>query len=157
MPTNKEIEKQYNELKKKFKLPDFKEIDFEFEISDLEETNFLIRAIMRRIGEKLDFYTAILEEIIQPDASNLYAMHESRFFDEDEKKQMYDFYKKLMNLSRHSAELSLEHAEKEESEFINKFIQEWKEIKKELVIYMKKLKDSWETETDTEEDIGYLG
>ena len=155
--TNKEIEKQYNELKKKFKLPDFREIDFEFEISDLEETNFLIRAIMRRIAEKLDFYTTIIEEIIQPDASNLYAMHESRFFEEDEKKIMYDFYKKLMNLSRCSVELSLEHNEKEESEFINNFIQEWKEIKKELVRYIKRLKDSWKTETDTKEDIGYLG
>ena len=155
--TNKEIEKQYSELKKKFKLPDFKEIDFEFEISDLEETNFLIRAIMRRIAERLDFYTTIIEEIIQPDASNLYAMHESRFFEEDEKKIMYDFYKKLMNLSRCSVELSLEHNEKEESEFINNFIQEWKEIKKELVRYIKRLKDSWKTETDTKEDIGYLG
>ena len=157
MQANRDIEKQYNELKKKFKLPDFKEIDFEFEISDLEETNFLIRAIMRRIAEKLDFYTIIIEEIIQPDASNLYAMHESRFFEEDEKKIMYDFYKKLMNLSRCSVELSLEHNEKEESEFINNFIQEWKEIKKELVRYIKRLKDSWKTETDTKEDIGYLG
>ena len=87
---NKETEKQYNELKKKYKLPDFKEIDFEFEVSDLEETNFLLRAIIRRIAEKLDFYSTMLEEILQPDTSNLYAMHEIRHFDDDEKKQMYE-------------------------------------------------------------------
>lgn len=157
MQTTNEIEKQYNELKKKLKLPDFKELDFEFELSDLEETKFLLRAIMRRIAEKLDFYTTILEEIIQPDTSNLYAMRESRFFDEEEKKQMYEFYKKLMNLSRHSVELSLEHNEKEETEFINNLLHDWKEIKKELVRYIKKLKDSWKSETETEEDVGYLG
>ena len=157
MQANRDIEKQYNELKKKFKLPDFKEIDLEFEISDLDETNFLLRAIMRRIAEKLDFYTTFLGEIIQPDASNIYAIHESRFFDEEEKKQMYDFYKTLMNLNRHLVELSLEHSEKEESEFINNFFNEWKEKKRQLVRYIKKLKDSWKNDTDAEEDLGYLG
>src|SRR3989338_4563975 len=96
MPTN-EIEKQYSELKKKFKLPEFKEIDNEFELSDLEETNFLLRAIMRRISEKLDFYSTVLEEVLQPDASNLYAMHETRYFDDEEKNSMYDLYKRLMS------------------------------------------------------------
>ncbi|MBI2653114.1 hypothetical protein HYX00_06615, partial [Candidatus Woesearchaeota archaeon] len=56
MPS-KEIEKQYNEIRKRLKLPEFKEIDFDFEISDLEETNFLLRAIIRKIAEKLDFYS----------------------------------------------------------------------------------------------------
>ena len=84
MPTI-EIEKQYNELKKKLKLPEFKELDFEFEISDLEETNFLLKATIRRMAEKLDFYSTMLEEVLQPDTSNLYAMHETKFFDEDEK------------------------------------------------------------------------
>src|SRR3989344_1527142 len=79
MPKN-ETEKQYNELRKKHKLPEFKDIDFEFEISDLEETNFLLRAIIRRIAEKLDFYSTMLEEVLQPDTSNLYAMHEMKFF-----------------------------------------------------------------------------
>ena len=77
----KDTEKQYNELKKKVNLPDFKDIDFEFEISDLEETRYLLRAIIRRIAEKLNLYCTLIEEILQPDASNLYAMHETRFFD----------------------------------------------------------------------------
>src|SRR3989338_5016175 len=89
MPNN-EIEKQYNELRKKYMLPDFREMNTEFELSDLEETNFPVRAIMRRIAEKLDFYTTMLEELLQPDPSNLYSIHESRFFEEDEKKEMYE-------------------------------------------------------------------
>ena len=77
----KETEKQYNELRKKLKLPDFREIDFEFEISDLEETNFLLRATVRKMAEKLDFCSTMLEELLQPEPSNLYAMHETAFFD----------------------------------------------------------------------------
>lgn len=156
MPKN-EIEKQYNELRKKFKLPEFKGIDNEFEISDLEETNFLLRAIIRRIAERLDFYSTMIEEILQPDTSNLYAMHETRFLDEDEKKQMYDLYSKLMNFNRQSIEASLEHNEKNDVDFINNLFNEWKELKKELLSYVKKMRASWKTETDIKEDLGYLG
>ena len=156
MPNN-EIEKQYNELKKKYKLPEFKDIDFELEISDLEETNFLIRAIIRRIAEKLDFYATLLEEVMQPDASNLYAMHETRFFDEHEKKRMYEVYTRLMNLNRQTVEFSLEQNEKNGADFINNFLNEWKELKAELLKFVKKMKESWRAEADIKEDLGYLG
>ena len=154
---NKEIEKQYAELRKKHKLPDFKELDFELEISDMEETAFLLRGIIRRIAEKLDFYTTMIEEELQPDTSKLYAMHESRIFEEEDKKKMFEFYKKLMILSRHSVEISLENNEKEEASFINGFMNEWEKIKSELLFYVRKIKDSWKEETDTKEDVGYLG
>ena len=124
-----ETEKQYNELRKKLKLPEFREIDLEFELSDLEETNFLLRAITRRIAEKLDFYSTMIEEILQPDTSNLYAMHETRYFDDDEKKQMYELYTKLMNFNRQSIEVSLEDNEREEAEFISNVFNEWKILK----------------------------
>ena len=157
MPT-KEIEKQYNELKKKRKLPEFKEIDREFEISDLEETNFLLQAIVRRIAEKLDFYSTMLEEVMQPDTSNLYAMHETRYFDDDEKKQMYELYTKLMNFNRQSIEASLMHNEKEDSDFISNLFDEWKVLKQELLKFVKKMRASWKTEeADIKEDLGYLG
>lgn len=155
--TNKDLEKQYNELRKRFKLPEFKEIDFELEISDFEETNFLLRAIIRRVAEKLDFYTTMVEETLQPDASNLYAMHETRHFDDAEKKSMFDLYRKLMDFNRRSIENSLEHDENSEAGLINEFFDEWKDIKKELSRFVKKMRVSWKTETDIKEDIGYLG
>lgn len=152
-----EIEKCYNELRNKHKLPGFKEIDNEFEISDLEETNFLLRAIVRKIAEKLDFYSTMLEEILQPDTSNLYAMHETRFFDEDEKKQIYDLYSKLMNFNRQSIGVSLEHNEKQEADFINNIHNDWKYFKQELLNCVNKMKASWKIEKDIKEDLGYLG
>ena len=154
---NKEIEKQYNELRKKHRLPDFKDIDLEFEISDLEETNFLLRGIIRRIAERLDFYTTMLEEILQPDTAKLYAMHESRIFEEDDKMKMFEFYRKLMILNRRSVEISLQNNEKEEASFINEFMNEWGKIKAELLSYVKRMKDSWNAETEIKEDVGYLG
>lgn len=152
-----EIEKQYNELRKKHKLPGFKEIDLEFEISDLEETNFLLRSIIRRIAERLDFYTTMLEEILQPDTGKLYAIHESRHFDDEERKQMFEFYKRLMISNRQIVEVSLQNEEMKEASFINNFINEWKKIKAELLAYIERIKASWKAETDIKEDLGYLG
>lgn len=152
-----ETQKKYNELSKRIKLPDFKEIDNEFEISDLEETNFLMRSIIRRVSEKLDFYSTVLEEILQPDTSSLYAMHETRYFDEDEKNRMYDLYRKLMGHNRHLIEVCIEHNEKDEADFINEFFEEWKSIKPELIKFIKKMRMSWKVETDIKEDVGYLG
>ena len=155
---NKEIEKQYIELRKKYKLPEFKEIDFEFELSDLEETSFLLKATIRRMEEKLDFYSTMLEEILQPDTSNLYAMHETKFFDEDEKRKMYELYVKLMNFNRRSIEVSLEHNENKEADFINSLFDEWKILKQELLVFVRKIRASWKKEeADIEEDLGYLG
>jgi len=156
MPT-KDTEKQYNELSKKFLLPEFKNLNEEFEISDLEETSFLLRAIIRRIAEKFDFYTTMLEEVLQPDTSNLYAMHETRFFDENEKKQMYELYSRLMNFNRQSIEVNLEHNEKNEVGFINNVFNEWDELKQELLGFINKMKSSWKIEADIKEDLGYLG
>ncbi len=152
-----EIEKQYSELRKRVNLPEFRELDSEFEISDLEDTNFLLRAVIRRIAEKLDFYSTMLEEILQPDTSNLYAMHETRFFDEEEKKRMYDLYSRLMDFNRMSIEVSLKHSEKDESEFVSRFFSEWKSLKQELLGYVKAMRESWKKQTDIKEDLQYLG
>lgn len=153
-----EIEKKYNELKKKHKLPEFKEMDFEFEISSLEDTNFPMRAVVRRIAEKLDFYTTMLEEVLQPDTSSLYAMHEMKYFQADEKNAMYAIYTKLMNLNRQSIEALLERDEKSEADFIITVFDEWKKIKAELLKFVKKMRASWNAEeADIKEDLGYLG
>ena len=84
-------------------------------------------------------------------------MHESRVFEEEDKKKMFEFYRKLMILNRRSVEISLESNEKEEASFINEFMNEWGKIKAELLSYVKKMKDSWNAETEIKEDVGYLG
>lgn len=157
MAKNSNMEKQYAEIKKKYNLPEFVKIDKELELSDLEDTNFLLRAIIRRIAEKLDFCATLLEEILQPDTSSLYAIHETRAFDEDEKKRMYDLYSRLMSYSRHSIEVSLSLDEAKSSEFISSFVDEWEILREEIMDFVKQMRESWKIEADIKEDLGYLG
>ena len=152
-----EIEKEYTKLRKKYKLPKFNDIDKEFEISDLESTNFLTSNILRKIAEKLEFYSSLINDLLQPEASSLSSMHETRFFADEEKNKMYVLIKKLMKYHRNVIELVLEHDEKKQAGFLNSFFLEWIQIKKQLISHLGKMKDSWSKETTIEEDLGYFG
>ena len=152
-----EIEKEYIKLANKYKLPKFNELDLEFEISDLESTNFVLKNILMKIAEKLEFHTNLISDLLQPDAASLSSMHETRFFTDSEKASMYALYKKIMKNHRNIIELLLKNNEKEDAEFLCKFFNDWKEIKKELINYLEKMKDSWDKETSIEQDLGYFG
>ena len=152
-----EIEQEYNNLSKKYSLPAFKEIDKEFEISSLEDTSFLLRNTLRKISEKLEFYTNMLNDLLQPDTSSLSSMHEISFFTEEEKNDIYQIFKQLMKLNRNITELILEADEDKTAQFLNSFFTEWLEIKKVLISCTNKMKKSWEKETTMEQELGYFG
>jgi len=152
-----DIEKEYNTLCKKFKLPKFKDLDVEFEISTLENHGFLLRNILRKIEEKLEFYIDTINNLLQPDMASLVSLHELRFFTDDEKNDIYRIFKILVKTSRNIIELVLEHDEKNQADFLNKFFDQWLGIKIELINYIGKMKDSWEKETSIKEDLGYFG
>ncbi|MCH8067192.1 MAG: hypothetical protein IIC69_01260 [Nanoarchaeota archaeon] len=152
-----EIERGYNKLRKKYKLPKFNEIDSEFEISNLESAKFLIKNILRRIEEKLEFYIEVIGNLVHPDVSSLSTMYEVRYFSDDEKNEVYMLFKKLMKANRSIIGLILVSDEKKQTDFLNGFLNEWQDMKKELIDHIGKMKDSWEKESTIEEDLGYFG
>lgn len=152
-----EIKKEYEKLAKKYKLPDFKEINADFEISAIEHPEFLLKSTLGKIGETLEFYTGLLSEVLQPDASSLSSMHETRFFNENEKGNMYGLFKSMMGHYREIISLMLKNDEKEQASFLVKFFPEWQDIKKQLISNIGKMGDSWESEITREEELGYFG
>lgn len=152
-----DIKKHYQELAKKHKLPDFGKLNQEFEIVNIEETSFLLRSILSRIGERIEFFLGTLGEMLHPDSSNIYSIQEYRFFEESERKRLFDIYRMLMSYSRNSIEVSLMCNEKEEAKLINDLFNEWEALKPELIKYFRKMKVSWKMDTESKEDVGYLG
>ena len=152
-----EIESKYEELAKKYRLPKFKEFDQEFEISALDSENFLLKNILRRAAEKLEFYIDFVGSLVHPDGSSISSIYEMRFFSENEKNEMYTVFKKMMKNHRQVIELLLSSDESEQAQFINEFFPGWNEIKAKLKVYFGKMKDSWEKESSIEEDLGYFG
>ncbi len=150
------VKKLYETLRKKHKLPGFDELDSEFEVSAIEAESGLLREIRKRIGEKVSDVSSIFQTVLQPD-TNLVDLYESRVFNEAEKQRLFELYKRLMVVDRTMAGLSIENDEKLDAAFIKSFTAEWKKLKPELAGFIKKLKESWEKETEEGEAAGYMG
>ncbi|MEE9525464.1 MAG: hypothetical protein V3V78_02545 [Candidatus Woesearchaeota archaeon] len=150
------LKEKYQELSKKHNLPSFEELDKEFEISTIENEEFLLREVRRKIIEKIEAYTKFLEEILQPETT-LANMYEAKVFDEDERNEIFKLYQRLMSLDRLSMELALDENDDKTSKFIKDFFEEWNEIKENLSKFVKKAKEEWLKETDIKEKLRYLG
>ncbi len=146
----------YEQLKQEYDLPEYNELDNEFEISLLEDAPFPLRNIRRKIMEKVDFYARLLEEQLQPEAQ-LPLIHECKYFTDEDKSRMFKFYMKLMLIVRASAQLGIEEDDQKTAKFITKTLAEWKEMKPELLQYLRKVRDAWKEDISTTETLGYLG
>ena len=149
-----DVKEAYSKLP--YSLPSFEEVNNEFEIEDLE-VSFILRNILRKAAEKIEFYVGIVSDLLQPDTGSMSSMHETRFFTDSEKENMYSLFKKLMKSHRSIIEQVLSKSEEEQAEFLRDFFQDWKKTKQELSILIKKMKDSWDKETIIQTDVGYFG
>ena len=151
-----DIKQEYNILK--HKLPNFNELDREFEISsaNIKDKNFLLRNIRRRINDKVIFYCRLIEGLIYPSTNNIINMFELKSFNEQEKENISKFYKKLMQYERESLTLDVNPDEKKDFDYINKLWKDWQYFKKEMLKITEKMKASWEKEDKLVKD-SYFG
>ena len=106
------IRKKYDELKEKYSLPDFDELNNEFELSTIEHEEFLLRQIKKKIDDKINAMCEFLEDLLSPDNS-IANIYEYKAFDDDERKKVFEFYKRLKVLEKLSLELSLNNNEEQ--------------------------------------------
>ncbi|MBI4159070.1 hypothetical protein HY500_02310 [Candidatus Woesearchaeota archaeon] len=138
------IEEEFKKLK--YNLPDFRKLDEEFEISNiqgLEDKRFLSRFIRRKVNEKVIFFCRIIESILYPQSPNYISMVESRIFTEEEKQEISELYKRLMHYEKESLILDIESDDKASARYINEVFNSWPEIKKEMVVITKKMQKAW--------------
>jgi len=148
------IQEKYNKLKIKYKLPDFNELDHEFEISTIEHEEFLLREIRREMTERLSFFSDIIGGILNTEASA--SILEFGALSEADSKKALELYKNLMYWDRDSAETALMADDKKDAEFISRFNDEWKTMKKDIAYVIGKMKETWKQKSSKEED-EYLG
>lgn len=150
------IIKKYDELKEKYSLPDFEELNNEFELSAIEHEEFLLRKIMRKIANKINAMGEFLEDLLSPDTS-LANIYEYKAFDDNERKKIFELYKRLKVFEKLSLELSLSHDEEKDAEFIKDVFSSWDKIRNEMTTFIKKVKSFWENESTEEYKAGYFG
>ena len=149
------LKEKYQELEKKYNLPSYDELNNEFEISSIDCEDFLLREIRRKIAEKVELYVKLLDEWLNPEAS-ISNMHESKLFNDKDRNDIFQVYKRLMFFDRYSIESALSEDEKS-AEFIKDVFKEWDEVKQKIAGFVKKAKESWLEEVDVKQELGYMG
>jgi hypothetical protein len=139
-----EIKDRYEELKNKYNLPNLEELDNEFDLGNIED-NMLLRGIRKKIGEKIDFYSHLIDGFIQPDSTFL-SLYEADIFNEVDRENLMALFKKIMILQRELVKLNLNLGEGVDAKFIKGFFEEWKQLKKDILFFIEKAQSSWCTE-----------
>ena len=148
---------EYEKLAEKYKLPMFGYLDNEFEIFDLDNEKYLLRAIKARIVGRLDDYVKILEDTLYPDSSSYSSIYETRVLTEEDKGKILRVHQQFMILLRKALHMSVDNKEDIIAGFIKEACEVWEDQKTPLRQIAEKLKIAWETEKFDQENISYMG
>ena len=147
----------YDDLKKKFDLPEYDELNSEFDIEDIsKESKLVLHKIRDKMHEKMDYYSAILESIVNPDQV-LKDIYESKNTTDMTRENAYVIYKRLMVIIRHADLARLDASVDSQAAFIKESNSEWKSLKPDLTKHVQKLSNVWKKDTDIKEDLSYFG
>ncbi len=152
-----DLEHHYNDLKKKHSLPDFAALDKEFEISTIEKPAFLLRAIRRKVGERIDAAIQLIDPLIQPDAGSYVHLTEYRAITENDRKELIAHFQHVMELSLACIDAELSTDDAQDATFINRAATEWPALRAALRPFVKKIGAHWTKNTEHKTDVGYFG
>ena len=140
------LKKDYKTIRKKYNLPDFKNLNEDFNIEKVAETEteYLIREVRRHMGEKFSNYLRFLEAILNPVNVPIFIFSIVKTIKPEDRKRLTEVYKKLSKIEVYLIELEIEFSDKKEADFIKESFKTWQEIKKDLIEVIDAIKKSWD-------------
>lgn len=149
----KELKKEYERLAGKYKLPDFREMNEEFEIQKVteHETETLLRDIRKIMLEKILNYLRLVEVILNPSNGPMFFLLLVKGLSVEAKKEVEELYVKIGKIELESMCLDVGYDEKKEAEFLKRMCKEWKEISPKICDLSEELKKAWDRETEKKE------
>jgi len=128
------LKESYEIIRKKYGLLDFKFMNENFEIENIDcaETELLIKQLRKHMTEKVFYILRTLEAFSNPQNAPMFIFNIIKSFSESEKELIADLYKKLAKYEIDAFGLEASYDEKKEVELIKKIGTEWKEISDDL-------------------------
>lgn len=152
------LKKDYSALQKKYKLPEFSDLNDDFDIEKLQdrETEHLLRLIRAVIVEKLANIVRFLELMLNPTEgpTPLFMMAVFKSVTPAMRNEMESLYKELSKIELASLTLDIDYEEKEEARFVADVSKRWSKEKLKLKSITQKLGMTW---SGASLDRGYLG
>jgi len=152
------LKKEYEILRNKYALPDFKSLNEDFHIEKIaeSETEIPIREVRKFMADKMMNYMRFLENILNPVNAPLFIFSLIKLLNSEEKKLISEIYKKLMKKEIQFIELDLEFNEEKEAEFIKNSYEFWQGIKKDMLKIMGNINKKGDDKFEVN-DKGYFG
>ena len=146
------IKEEYDELRKKYKLPSFDEVNYEFEISTLDVNKIpsLSRGILRAICNKMGLFLNYVEPVISPNPQGLHGYIEIQNTTNDEKKEIFEFYKDLSKKYHKAYSTELTEKEEEIIKEIKNVLKYWDSVRVRFKKISEVINKAWEKELEKE-------
>jgi hypothetical protein len=148
------LKEDYFILEKKYALPSFHNLNQEFEIEDLAETetDFLLRGIRKAILEKIGFFSKFIEILVNPgEGSSLFAFSIAKTLSQEDRKKLVEIYERISKFQLDSIKRDLSYLEVEEADFIKKIYFFWEEAKKILLSTLEVINSNWDNKSKKSE------
>lgn len=151
------IKEKYEEAKSKHNLPNFEQMNDDFDISKIEcDTETILRDVRKAIISKFSSWLTFIETLINPSGGTMFHMYLVKSIGEKERKILSEIFSELGEIEIQAIELEIQYDEKKEAEFVNINFKKWQEMKKPLLEITGSLKDNWKKETIKKEK-SYFG
>ncbi|MCF7861855.1 hypothetical protein K9M79_06435 [Candidatus Woesearchaeota archaeon] len=146
----------YDKLKTKYGLPELTELDFLFSLTDIEETNYPLRDICKKIQERYLEMRDSLSEVLSPDSHSA-SMYECNYLSDTDKSIAFSIFRKMMVIIRTIDLIIMDNNPQSHASTINYALKVWTENKSDLAKIYARLVESWKTELSPEERENYMG
>lgn len=137
-----ELKKNYTVYEKKYKLPSFKELNFNFEIEKIDrDTDIFLKVVRSVMMEKIISTQRFLETIVTPGNTPRMLFSFLKSMNQEDKKNIDSLYDQMSSIISGALDLDIEFNEAKEAEMIKKIYSSWVEMKKPLLILIKKMQN----------------
>ena len=148
-----ELKERFDKTKKELRFKSiFEDIDEIFFIKDLVlEKGFISEdfsnQLRGRMAEVFIFWDNYLHNLVMPNPQNLFIIHESKVFNEVEKKDIMKMMSRISFVISKNTVLRLSRNKKEEGKIIDEFVGFWKNSYQPFYLkIMEKIRDRWKDE-----------
>jgi hypothetical protein len=156
--TLEELKKDYEKLKKAYKLPEFRQLNEDFDIEKVaqHETDYALREVRRQMMDKVISYLRFIEMLLNPSNAPIFFFAAIKGFTSSDKKLVEKIYENLGEFEIGVIALDSKYSESKEAEFIKKLSSEWRSISEDMLNLSEILKKNWKQKSG-HHDRGYCG
>ena len=153
-----EIKKMFEEAKKIYNLPNWNNLEENFDVSKAftGEGGIVLRDIRRKMNEKIASYLHLFETFINPQSTPMFIMNVLKNLDEDDWKNVRRSYKELASLQFKQILADTIYSEEKEAELIKEIYKMWEKEKKGIAEIIEVL-DKKYSENSSDKKKSYFG